>query len=109
MQPAGEQPGAVQGDAFEQPPVERQAVPAWEGRVPGRLGVKQDHVGGFGMGRQGREVVRRLRAQGLDHLAAEAQRDLGHPLGRLVAMELQHVERDRLQQRLDLGVGGIHH
>ena len=109
MQPAGQQPGALQGDAFEQPPVERQAVPTRESRVPGRLGVEQDHVGGLGIGRQGREVVRRLGAQGLDHPAAEAQRDLGHPLGRLVAVELEQVERDRLQQGLDLGVGGVHH
>jgi hypothetical protein len=76
--------------------------------VPGRLGVEENAVGDGLIGGKAREIRLRAHAKRLHHGQAIAGADLGDPRGRLAAMQLQDVGRQRCDHLIQIGVVRIH-
>jgi hypothetical protein len=105
-------PASIQGrgpaPTLDQPPVEGDAVAPRQLRPSRRARVDQELVDGAGVVGQPVQVALLRDADRLHHRLAEARAHLGGALGRLAPVKLQHVDRRRLDDRLELDVGRVH-
>ena len=107
-QPARQRPGLAELETLR---AARQSklrpLPPGKRRPARRLGVEQQQVGDVGVLGERGQIGRLLDARGLHHPAAGAEADRRYPLRRLVAVQLEDVERDVAQAGLELGVAGV--
>ncbi len=90
--PTGQHPRHRPSPSGDEPPVEGQPVPAGQVRPLRRFRIHENLIGHTRIDIERRKIIRIRHAHRLHDRQAETRPDLGHALGRLGAVELQHVD-----------------